>query len=151
MPRGDRGTASPRRRRVNHPFYSLSLSLFSVSVPCLHADTPHTHTPLPQKFNIELFRVGRRVGSISVVSVGNSNDRPTTMPSHFLRSASPIWQMSADRPTERRGDGEELCDCSVLPLFHSDGRSALPMTYLWSWARCVICEGGREERNAPAE
>ena len=43
------------------------------------------------------------------------------------------------------GLGENLAsDCSVLPLFHSDGLSALPMTYLWSSARCVICERGEK-------
>ena len=42
------------------------LPLFSVSVPCLHADTPHT--PLPQKFNIELSGVEGREGSGSALS-----------------------------------------------------------------------------------
>ena len=127
-----------RRPRVNHPFYSLSSqSQFLVSTL--------THpTPLCHKNSISS-SLGLGEGSaLSVVSVGNGNDRPTTMPLIFCDQQAPFGKyLLTARP---RGEemGRELCDCSVLPLFHSDGRSALPMTYLWSWARCVICERRRE-------
>ena len=88
-------------------------------------------------------------GRFSVVSVGNGNDRPMLARSLiFCVQQAPFGKCLT-------GDGErrEPRDCSVLPLFHSDGLSALPMTYLWSSARCVICERVREEeeRNAPGE
>ena len=89
----DRGTLSPRRTGES-PFLLpplppglASRSQFLVSMCTLHSVATKIQ-----------YRAGEEKGRLLVWETAMI--ARCSMGAHFLRSASPIWQMSADRPSE---------------------------------------------------